>query len=212
MGRRNWGAPIAEPDAARLHDLIKHHPEFAEIQGAGISYFRAQNTLYDARGFEIVRTDGSIADFSIYHCLRPRKTDRRRIHEALRVEVQDDIIRAKNSYFLRHGDELGRVACAVTGGREECHGDHAPPLTFANLADTFVAARSEDFGYCRFCFDPDDPYRPRLRDRELAARWCAFHHKQAHIRIVSPKANLTASRAGIPNPKDKQLDLGGGDV
>jgi hypothetical protein len=40
------GAPIAEPDAARLHDLIKHHPEFPEKQGAGISYFRAQNTLF----------------------------------------------------------------------------------------------------------------------------------------------------------------------
>jgi hypothetical protein len=213
-----WGAeldaPIGEPGASRLHDFIKHHPEFVEIQGVGIAHFRAHKTLATARGFQAVRTNGSIAEFSIYTCLNRRKTDRRRIHEALRVEVELDIRRAKDNYFAKYGDELGLVKCAVAGeriSRFECHADHAPPRTFANLADDFIAARHEDFDYCRFCFDPDDPYRPRLRDRALAERWRAYHHKQAHIRIVSSKANLSASRAGVPNPKDKQLDLGSGD-
>jgi hypothetical protein len=199
------GAPIEEPDATRLLDLIKLHPESRSKLGTGVSYFRAAHTLFGARGFEIVRTDGSIADFSIYCCLQPRKSDRSRILSALRAEVHDDILRAKDNYFAQNG---GVIKCAVTGeliSCFECHADHSPPLTFNNLATTFIAAREEEFFYVRFCQEPGD--RPRFTDRGLAARWRAFHHKLAHIRLVSAKANLTNARAGMPDPKDKQLIL-----
>jgi Protein of unknown function (DUF3223) len=207
------GARIGEPDATRLADLIKLHPEFVTKQGAGISYFRAAHTLFGARGFEIVRTDGSVADFSFYTCLTPQKSDRSRILAALRAEVHDDILRAKDDYFRRNG---ALVKCAITSeliSCDECHADHAPPLTFGNLADSFIAARADEFTYCRFCHEPyGDRYRPRLADRGLAERWRTYHHTLANIRLVSKTANLSTSRVGMPNPKDRQLILRADDV
>jgi hypothetical protein len=135
----------------------------------------------------------------------------RRIVDALRAEVCDDILQKKEEYFREHGDDLGRISCVLTGeliSIDQCDADHAPPYTFATLATLFIAARARDFSHGATCLIewPDDP-RGRLADRELAEDWRRFHHTHAHIRLVSHPANIARARDGIPNPKDRQLSL-----
>jgi hypothetical protein len=128
---------------------------------------------------------------------------------ALRHEVADDIQNAKLQYFSQHGDQSGRVACALTGTLidiSQSHADHAPPWTFQVLAQAFLAAKgivaSEDL------LEPstDNQHRRRLADHELAAAWRSYHHELAHIRIVDASAN-TARAEDKPRGQDRQLIL-----
>jgi hypothetical protein len=197
-------------DEEALHWLIQQHPEYEEKRGCGIAGFTVVSTIFGARGFAIVRTDGSVTDFSYRECLSP-KSARTSVLAALRHEVADDIQDAKLRYFSQHGDQLSRVACALTGALiniSQSHADHAPPWTFQVLAQAFLAAKSiiasEDL------LEPsiDNQHRRRLADRELAAAWRSYHHELAHIRIVDAKAN-TARAEDKPRAEDRQLILDG---
>jgi hypothetical protein len=46
-----------------------------------------------------------------------------------------------------------------------------------------------------------------MADRDLSARWRRFHHKLAHLRVISSKANRAASNAYTARPEDRQLKL-----
>jgi hypothetical protein len=195
-------------DEEALYWLIQQHPEYEEKRGCGIAGFTVVSTIFGARGFAIVRTDGSVTDFSYRECLSPKST-RTSVLAALRHEVADDIQDAKLRYFSQHGDQLGRVACALTGAPidiSQSHADHAPPFTFQVLAHSFLSAKgivaSEDL------LEPsiDNQHRRRLADRELAAAWRSYHHELAHIRIVDGKAN-TARAEDKPRAEDRQLIL-----
>jgi Protein of unknown function (DUF3223) len=203
---------VPEPGATDLLHLLRRHPHFLAKQGSGIDHFRVRETLHGARAFEIVRLDNSRVEFSYRDCLDPQHSPQRKLCSALRVEVEADILLKKDEYFTKHGDEVGRVACAETGAlitKSEAHADHAPPDTFAVLASHFIAARARAFKHSSTLLKawPDDPYRDRLADRELAEDWRRFHHHFAAIRIISIQANLTQNQGGKRNPKNRQLDL-----
>jgi hypothetical protein len=195
-------------DEAALHWLIQQHPEYEQKRGCGIAGFTVVGTIFGARGFAIVRTDGSVTDFSYRECLSP-KSARTSVLAALRHEVADDIQDAKLRYFSQHGDQLGRVVCPLAETLidiSQSHADHAPPWTFQVLAQAFLCARgivaTEDL------LEPnvDNQHRRRLADRELAAAWRSFHHELAHIRVVDAKVNI-ARAEDKPRAKDRQLIL-----
>ena len=195
-------------DEEALHWLIQQHPEYEQKCGCGIAGFTVVSTIFGARGFAIVRTDGSVTDFSYRECLSP-KSARTSVLAALRHEVADDIQDAKLRYFSQHGDQLGRVTCALTGALidiSQSHADHAPPWTFQVLAQSFLGAKSivasEDL------LEPniDNQHRRRLADRELAAAWRSYHHELAHIRVVDAKVNI-ARTEDRPRAEDRQLIL-----
>jgi hypothetical protein len=195
-------------DEAKLHWLIQQHHEYEQKRGCGIAGFTVVGTIFGARGFAIVRTDGSVTDFSYRECLSP-KSARTSVLAALRHEVADDIQDAKLRYFSQHSDQSGCVACALTGALidiAQSHADHAPPWTFQVLAQAFLSAKgiiaSEDL------LEPsiDNQHRRRLADRELAAAWRSYHHELAHIRVVDAKANI-ARTEDKPRAEDRQLIL-----
>ena len=195
-------------DEAALYWLIQQHHEYEQKRGCGIAGFTVVSTIFGARGFAIVRTDGSVTDFSYRECLSP-KSARTSVLAALRHEVADDIQDAKLRYFSQHGDQSGCVACALTGAPidiAQSHADHAPPWTFQVLAQAFLSAKgivaSEDL------LEPsiDNQHRRRLADRELAAAWRSYHHELAHIRVVDAKVNI-ARAEDKPRAQDRQLDL-----
>lgn len=206
------GVPIGEPGHTDLCHLLERHPEFKTKRGTGVHHFSVHDTLFKAREFEIVRHDGSIDGFSFYKCLEPPASVQRQIIDALRAEVCDEILAKKEEYFREHGDDSGKIACALTGELitlDECHADHAGPYYFATLATLFIAARGRDFPQSATILTewPDDPHRQRLANRGLAEDWRRFHHLHAHIRLVSRTENMARAREGRPNPKDMQLSL-----
>jgi hypothetical protein len=77
LARYPNGARVSEEDAKHLHALLKHHTEYAAKISPGIDYFKVdKNTLYKpiTRCFWIVRPNGEAEDFSIRHCITPKKS------------------------------------------------------------------------------------------------------------------------------------------
>ena len=213
LGRFKSHAPVLKPtifgaDEAALHWLVEQHPEYEQKRGCGIAGFTVVRTIFGSCGFAIVRTDGSTTDFSYRECLSPRSV-RTEILAALRHEVADDIQDAKLRHFGKHGDELDRVACALTGALidiSQSHADHAPPWTFQNLAAAFLAARGVVISNDLLEPSTDNQHRRRLADPELAAAWRSYHHELARIRVVDAKANI-ARAEDKPREEDRQLIL-----
>jgi hypothetical protein len=205
------GSRIPDPDATALSWLLERHPEFDQKIGVGIEYFSVRDAIYGTRCFEIVRTDGSKTDFSFGSCVHgkppPPLTE---ALAALRAEVTGDILKKKREWFLEHGDNEGRVACAITGARvtiDEAHADHAPPRPFGTLAISFLTARGIRPGPSLVTPPGDNQYQPLLADRNLARAWSDYHHELAVIRIVAKSANLTTAHEGKVKKKDRQLKL-----
>jgi hypothetical protein len=195
-------------DEKALHWLIQQHPEYEEKRGCGITGFTVVSTLYGARGFAIVRADGSATDFSFHECLSP-KSVRTTVQGTFRYEVADNIHSATLQRFDKYGDELGRVPCALTKKLidiSQSHADHAPPYTFQVLVQTFLTAR--DIVISEDLLEPraDNQHIRRLADRELAAAWRSYHHELAHIRIVDRDTHK-ARIEDQPREDDRQLDL-----
>lgn len=57
-------------DAALLHDLIKRHPRSGAKIGLGIAHFQVRTKKHGAKCFHIVRTDGTVEEFSYKRCIK----------------------------------------------------------------------------------------------------------------------------------------------
>jgi hypothetical protein len=210
-----WGRPryerIPEPDHTHLRWLLERHHEYAQKAGAGIDCFIIVDTIYSAVGFNIIRVDGSTADFSYITALDGKAPSAlRETVAALRWEVTDDILRAKSDYFAAHADADGTVACAITGRRvsfKQSHADHAPPYFFGTLANAFLTARAVALTPDLLEPSADHQIMRRLADRKLAEDWRAFHHKLAVIRVVAAYENMARAGHAKVRAKDRQLQL-----
>jgi hypothetical protein len=191
--------------------LLERHHEFVQKAGAGIDYFVIVNTIYSAIGFNIVRVDGTTADFSYITALDGKAPSTlRETLAALRWEVTDDILRAKSDYFNKHADADGTVACALTGRRityKQSHADHAPPHFFSTLANLFLTARNIALTPDLLEPSADHQIKRLLADRTLAEEWRAYHHKLAVIRVVVAYENTASVSQAKVRAKDRQLQL-----
>ncbi len=98
------------------------------------------------------------------------------------------------------------VRCALSGRVvewEQCHVDHKAPLTFSVIVRSFVVANGIDTGSVGYSGGAKEEFA----DRDLAARFEAFHREMAVLRIVSADQNARlASGARIkPTSKDGTL-------
>jgi hypothetical protein len=213
LKRYQVGDTISGSDENHLLWLIQQHPEFEKKRGVGITKFTVSRAKMGSQCFAVVRTDGSICDFSYKECITPTPV-LTEVLAAMRQEVADDIQEAKLEHFRKHGDERGRVKCALSGELidiSQAHADHAPPRTFNELARMFLAARDIAPDMSLLTPSKDNEYGRRLCIPPMAAAWRSFHHRMAHIRIVSAKENLARAQDGKPRPEDRQLILVGED-
>lgn len=210
LNRYNAGQTVNGSDAVELEFLLGSHPEASDKIGSGVVEFRVRSAAYGTKCFEVVRTDGSMTDFSYAACIDGRASPQQEALRALREEVQDDIMQAKREHFAHHADAEGRVLCPVSGRRisiDEAHADHAPPHPFAVLAKLFLGARGIVADRGTVVPSTDNQYVPRLADRALADDWRKFHHKHAVIRVVAAAVNLRTATASKVRKADKQLKL-----
>jgi hypothetical protein len=210
-----WARPryvrLLEPDHTHLRWLVERHHEYVQKAGVGIDHFIIVDTIYSAVGFNIVRIDGSTADFSYITALDGKAPSAmREALEALRWEVEDNILRAKAAYFKQHADADGTIACAITGERisyRQSHADHAPPYFFGTLANAFLTARNIALSPELLEPSADHQIVQRLADRALAEDWRAYHHKLAVIRVVKAYENTARAGQARVREKDRQLQL-----
>jgi hypothetical protein len=188
--RHQRGQPIDSADAGFLADLLSLHPEADAKIGPGVGRFEVRtNPLYGGVGFWVVRVDGTATDFSFNQCLRPSDHRQRALH-AMRVVVAEQIIAWRDQRFA-----AGRVRCALTGRPvtpNACHVDHIDP-TFLELAERF-AIREGGWPALQVSTSPEATIGPRLTCPDQRDRWSDYHRQAAHLRIVTPLANLSRAR------------------
>jgi hypothetical protein len=204
------GDTLSDAHAAEVEALLARHSEYEDKVGEGIRSFGVRAALYGTRCFEIRRVDGTATDFSYGNCIGGAPSSRTEIMRAMRMEVQSDILDAKEAFFKANADADGTVVCVLSKARisrSEAHADHAPPHTFRTLADLFLKARKIVPGPEHVTPSRDNQYAPRLVDPELAADWRAFHHENASIRVVRKHENLRTNAVGKPKKADRQLSL-----
>jgi hypothetical protein len=182
------GQRIPEPHHTQLRALLDRHTEAAKKIGCGVDYFIIRRNPAGTRGFWVVRTDGTMIDFSYPHCIRGRDgSHREEVRKALRHEISEEIIAMKNRYFRIHGDSQGRVPCAIGGcpiTLDDADADHFP-TPFVRIADGFIAEKGINPPATDWLDWPQDAATPpRLKDRKLADEWRRFHWEIARIRIV----------------------------
>lgn len=178
--------------------------------GSGIVRFeRRRNTGagYSTAGFWVVRTDGSDTDFSFYTAIDGRPKRRaQEFADACRGAVAADLIEAKRRHFKVHGDAEGRVVCEVTGNlitADEAHLDHAYPA-FGHMVVMFRATQGwhEDIPDGVLSQPQDRQTTTHFADSAIAARFKAFHHNAALLRVIERGANLAqAAKQRVPKVK-----------
>jgi hypothetical protein len=208
------GEIIPEPAATELRWLLERHPQAEERIGCGVAFFTTQVNSApgwrDTVGFAAVRADGSRAHFSYHDCIRA-PTPMAGALQAMRAEVEPDILDKRQEYFDTYGDAERRIPCRLSGELvtfEQTEAHHASPWPFIVMAKAWLGAKrivpDEDFvGYAG-----GDQLGPRVRDAALAAEWREFHHQHAVISIVSRDAHRREAPKSRTRKADRQLDLG----
>ena len=192
MHATRLGADVEGVDLAFVLDLLARHCESDQKIGCGVASIQVENAPgWSNRCFWITRLDGTRTDFGIQSCLKPASHEQN-VRSAMRTEVADQVAAFRREAFSR-----GPVRCAVTDvdlTDALAHVDHAKPWTFVALAQEFLEGR--DVADIKLLGQGDGDTVLTLADRELAARWHAFHAERAVLRVVSAAANLGVLRRG----------------
>lgn len=184
--------PLQDESLAVVSELFSFHPEADTKMGAGIARIEIRinhNYSNTARGFWIVRTDGSETDISYKKCLEGDRAYRNQFLHACRFAIKEHINAFKNEFF--------RVAlkptCALTGvsiSPDNSHVDHIPPYTFSRIVDAFVVLNELNIDAPGLCLSGFDGLLiPTFADPLLRDRFVQFHNNLASLRVISAAAN-----------------------
>lgn len=144
-----------------------------------------------ARGFWIVRRDGSETDFSYKKCLEGERVYHNTFVRACRFAIKDYIEAFKSDFF--------RVAikptCGLTGiplTPNDCHVDHTPPFTFDRIVQAFAVLHGLDMNDpCLTIRGVDGLVVPTFSSEMLREQFILFHNAFAQLRVISIEANLS---------------------
>jgi hypothetical protein len=139
-----------------------------------------------ARGFHIVRADGTTMEFSIY-CgpLDQQDTEAKRRWARLTQAARYAVVPTTQAYKDRRFGGGPIAICDVTGqilGWDDAVVDHAPPWPFRRILNDWLSERGVppviEQRY-HFEFAPDD-----------AAAFRAFHDERARLRLIDKDENM----------------------
>lgn len=181
-----------------LKDVVVMHDRFEE-KVKGLDYtvgVRACTVNPRNRQFYILRSDGTDTDFSYYKAIGS-SSKLRRIKEALRESIREQMITYKDSYFELHSDSKGYVVCPETElkmKRKDSHLDHYPRQfeeILKDWADTY-SIKSDDL----VIYPAGDNTNGWLfEDQNILKSFVEFHEDAAEYRVVLNKVNLQRKRS-----------------
>jgi len=192
------GETVKGDDDLFLRDLVDLHPDASQKIGGGIDHFTVANNpvWHKYKHFVIIRENGTSTDFSFTSCI-DGSSRRRDILGALRGAVSDQIIEFKRKQFSL----VGTAKCPITGAvltPHNCHVDHKQPNTFLSLVTRWIAAEAIQLGDIRISDSVDNQFVSVMADPAQNDSWRLFHRRNAVLRIISPKANLSMSKGARP--------------
>lgn len=114
-----------------LRWLITRHPEAALKTGCGIAYFSARSPSgYTTRCLQIVRTDGSVTDFSWQACITEPSPEQR-IRAGMRKAVKNQVLAFKHARDDSPCEKCGQPCSS------NAEADHCEP-SFLELANRYA--------------------------------------------------------------------------
>lgn len=195
LARYSDGEAIRDDDEADLLALLTRHPEVQDKVGVGVAGFYADKAFMGTRCFHVRRTDGSTTDFSFKSCVDGRApTPHQEFLQAARMAVHDQIRQAKQRHFQEHKGPDGTVPCDITGRPltlDDAHVDHAEPMTFEVIVQTFLAAQRIADPADHVTSGADNQYVSTFRDPAMAQAFRDYHGRVARLRWVSKERNLS---------------------
>lgn len=183
---------------AVLRDVVMMHDRFEEkVKGLDYSVGVRSCTVNPRnRQFYILRADGTDTDFSYYKAIGSTSKIRR-IKEALREIIKDQMIDYKDLYFKLNSDSKGYVICPETKlkmQRKDSHMDHYPKQ-FDEILKNWVdnhAIVSDDI---EIYPAGDNTNGWLFKDESIPQSFYQFHESVAEYRVVLNKVNLQRKKS-----------------
>lgn len=192
------GTALSDDDFDDVMSLLLCHPKADDKIGSGVKSIKIDQGFYSSnRCFYVVRTDGSVEDFSISKCIDGDHSPFHKFCVACRRAVETDLRSMKGKYFEENGDSKGRVVCPVTKEKikfEEAHVDHREPLTFSSIVHFFIKASKTNLDKVEYL--TEGKYGNEFKDNVLAEKFRTWHCENAKLRVVKGKTNLSKSHLG----------------
>jgi len=177
--------------------LLLCHPRADEKLGSGVKSIKINRGLYSSnRCFHILRTDGSIEDFSIGKCINGDHSPFHKFCIASRKAVEVDLRNFKLEYFKENGNN-DKVVCSATKEKinfDESHVDHREPLTFSAIVHFFVKANNIDLSSVEYL--NEGTYGNQFKEDKIAEKFRIWHRDTAKLRVVKARMNLAKSYLG----------------
>ncbi|MDQ7049938.1 MAG: DCL family protein [Enterobacterales bacterium] len=178
--------------------LLLNHPRADQKIGCGVNAIKVSTGYTSSnRCFHVVRTDGTIEDFSIGKCIDGDHSEFHKFCVACRKSVEADVRAYKRKYFEENSDNNGLVKCQSTNqliSYDDAHADHREPFTFSAIAHFFYKSKGLDLGAIEY--ETEGKYGNEFTDSELINSFREWHKENAKIRIVHGKTNLSKGYLG----------------
>lgn len=190
------GNIINKGDLAFLYDLLQRHHRPDDKIGCGVKAMRVMTTKFNTNGFEIIRKDNTVADFSFMKCVN-KKSELHDIKDACRNAVSEDIIQFKQEQFKKNANEKKEIICPLTGGFitwDNSHVDHVPPNTFDNIFKKWLKEQDIDPKSVELLGYADGEVGKWFKDKNIGKKFREFHNKHAKLRTTSAIGNLSHSK------------------
>ncbi len=178
-----------------LTDLLELHPEAPAKIGAGISFFTVElgAEFKRNRHFVVHRIDGTHTDFSFPSCLDGSNERKDRL-TALRQAIKPAVLNFRSTTFANGEVRCPFLLCILVP--QNCHVDHAPPLTFLRLVGDWLDDSGITFEQIAISVATDNQLVATMTDPQQASSWIAYHNTHAKLRITSALANLSHAKRG----------------
>ncbi|MBA4391745.1 MAG: hypothetical protein C0399_12530 [Syntrophus sp. (in: bacteria)] len=198
LNRIDLGQHLEGEDFDYVMALLLNHPYAEDKIGVGVEAIKVDTGLHSAnRCFHVVRTDGSIEDFSIGKCIDGDHSDFHKFCIACRKAVENDIRAYKRKYFADNADSNEMIRCQSGGQRvsyDDSHVDHREPFTFSSIVHFFCKAKGLDTGAIKY--KTEGKYGNEFADSSLTESFRDWHKENAKLRVVHSKTNLSKGHLG----------------
>lgn len=184
----NIGEYIDKDDFDNMIEVLNNHPEKEKKIGPGINKIGIEKNDFNHRQFFLLRNDGTKEHFSYVKCYCPKKMFSE-FSSAMRRVIRDQIVDFKIKNFKKG------MLCPISQTQllmaDDIHVDHENP-TFEQIVRSFI--KENNINVENIVYEKVVTGGRECADIDLNKKFYDFHKKEAKLRILSVKANLTRKK------------------
>jgi hypothetical protein len=195
------GDYVTQPHRHFLINFLSRHEWASDKIGPGVLEFQLRENCgpnWSARGFWIIRVDGTEADFSIYNCLKNESSDPKRLKAKYIKQACRTAISAVIDKYSRDRFSVSDViSCDQTGVPitiSQAHVDHYGEWPFARIVDEWIDGVIVEMIDVEGHGD-GQTFR-YFSNQDIADDFVKFHNERAVLRIVHKQVNMKDGSRG----------------